>query len=423
MICCVALKPALKNFFQTAIPLITPLPRALWTQMHVKLLQSVGFLVGSALGAGILALPVITSLGGYLPSVIWSLLVAAALGTTGHLLAKRAIELGDDVHLASLCRRFLGPIFAQVVLVMIAVHYGSLLVAYCSVGSSLIGECLRVQHYTSPHWGALSYLAIISFLCLLKPKSFLRTNLIMTALLVVIYIGIIATGWDLVEVSRLTTCQLSSSLWTLPIFYSAFGFHSVIPSMCRFCDYEPKLVKRALWLSVACIWLIVMFWQTLVMGSVDLADLRKVLDVGGPATAALSQFSRRPSISILSNLFAFLAIVTSHTGVVFALRDYGLDFFRSTRKNSSKGLFRATTAGLLFVPMMGALRFPHIFETALTFSGGIGSAFLNGLVPIFMSVHLGRGAFSASNLRLLALALLPLTVMGFEVGNLIAKRF
>lgn len=385
-----------------------------------KLLQSLGFIVGSALGAGILAFPVVTSIAGYLPSLIWSVVVAVALGKTALLLAERTIEMGGNAHIPTLCRRAIGARFEKFVLLMILMHYGALLVAYSSVGAALAKSFLGLSDRSLWRQEAL-YFALIAILSLLRPKIFFLVNSLMTLALALSYFGLLGSGWDLVKPINLTAHHFSLSCFTLPIFFSAFGFHSVIPSMCRFCQFDQKLIRKAVWSGIFVIWLVVILWQTLVMGAVDLASLQQLLHRGEPATSALARFGHRPAITYFAQLFALFAVITSHTGVIFALRDFCTDFLRHFR--ISKSGTRLMTLFFVALPMLGAHNFPDIFETALTFSGGIGSTFLNGLVPVFLNIEWNSRWTSRQNWRLVPPAALALLVMGMELTNLFTHRF
>lgn len=387
----------------------------------LQLIQATSFIVGSALGAGILAFPVVTSLGGYLPSLFWSFVVAIALGKTAILLAQRVAEVGEDAHIPTLCRTILGRSFETIVLWAILLHYGALMIAYCSAGTQLVASFFPTSMASVAPMQMLAYLALIGGLSLLKPAQFFLANLAMTIGLGLAYFGLIGSGWNLIRLERLGSHQMGQSVWTLPIFFSAFGFHSVVPSVCRFCRNDQKRIRRAIWLGVFLIWLVVILWQTLVMGAVDLESLRELLHRGQPATSALARFSSRPALIVCANLFAFFAIITSHTGVVFALRDFLWDFLRAV--SPTRGQRVRLTFALICLPMVGAALAPDIFETALTFSGGIGSTTLNGFVPVLLSLNFRAGLFSAVNWRILPLALFAIGVMGIEIGNLIAHRF
>lgn len=384
------------------------------------LLQSLGFIVGSALGAGILAFPVVTSIAGFLPSLVWSVVVALILGQTALLLAERTIEMGGSTHIPTLCRRAIGKRFEKFVLMMILIHYGALLVAYNSVGAALAREFLGLKGDFALKQEMI-YTALIAILSLLQPGIFFLVNSLMTLALAVSYFGLLGSGWDLVQPVNLTSHNFSLSFFTLPIFFSAFGFHSVIPSMCRFCRFDKKLIKRAVWLGIFVIWLVVILWQTLVMGAVDLKRLQQLLHLGEPATAALANFGKRPAIAFFANLFALFAVITSHTGVIFALRDFFIDFLRSIKL--TKLAKRSMTLFFVVFPMIGAHNYPDIFETALTFSGGIGSTFLNGLVPVFINFEWGSGWRSRQNWRLILPTALALLVMGMELANIFSHRF
>ena len=102
------------------------------------------FLVaGTCIGGGILALPLLTGLAGFLPSSLMLLLCWLFMTSTGLLYLEVNIWLGSDIHIIGMARRLLGPIGKAIsILVYLFICYTSL-VAYISGGGGLLVEAFK----------------------------------------------------------------------------------------------------------------------------------------------------------------------------------------------------------------------------------------------------------------------------------------
>jgi tyrosine-specific transport protein len=125
-------------------------------------------------------------------------------------------------------------------------------------------------------------------------------------------------------------------------------------------------------------------WQWLILGIIPLEGphgLANALEQGENAVIPLKYFLESPSIYLIGQIFAFLALLTSFFGVTLGLVDFLADGLKV--KKTPRG--RLILSLLVFIPpLLIALRYPHAFLTALDYAGGFGCALLLGLLPILM---------------------------------------
>ena len=73
-----------------------------------SILGGVLLIAGCCIGAGMLALPVVTGIGGFIPSIILMVFIWLFMATTGMLLLEANLALGVNLSLISLAEKTLG---------------------------------------------------------------------------------------------------------------------------------------------------------------------------------------------------------------------------------------------------------------------------------------------------------------------------
>src|ERR1700722_18229331 len=95
---------------------------------------------GTAIGGGMLALPVLTAPGGFLPAVIIYILCWLFMTATGLLLVEVLLWSKTEVNIVSMAKMTLGLPGKIVAWVLYLFLFYSLTVAYLSGGGALVGD-------------------------------------------------------------------------------------------------------------------------------------------------------------------------------------------------------------------------------------------------------------------------------------------
>ena len=169
-------------------------------------------------------------------------------------------------------------------------------------------------------------------------------------------------------------------IFAMPVLFSAFGFHNVIPSLCTYLKRDKKALRTAIFWGSVLPLVVYLVWQWLIIGAIPQEVIAETLESGTPITAAFESVTGEKYFALVGRFFAFFAIVTSTLGVSFSMVDFLGDGF-SVEKRS--GWRRIGLTLLTFAPplVLAGLN-PKVFTTALGVAGGFGEAFLNGLLPI-----------------------------------------
>jgi len=268
--------------------------------------------------------------------------------------------------------------------------YFSLMVAYFAAGAPLFGTFAEML-FGFKIEGLLLYVIfglIFGVIVAIGPKSIDRANLILTLVMCAIWIALIILGSNYVKMDYLKTKAISSVWLSTPILFGAFGYHNIIPSLSTYFHHDKKALRASIFIGTSIPYVVYLFWQWLIMGTVDSNTILATSKLGLPITFALKAVTQNPYVPLLGQLFAFFAIITSTLGVAFSL----VDFIADGLKKKPIGIRRIGITAVVFLfPMIFSFVDPTIFEKALGIAGGFGESFLNGLLPIsvyFVGYHL-----------------------------------
>ncbi|MEX1013002.1 MAG: aromatic amino acid transport family protein [Waddliaceae bacterium] len=344
--------------------------RSLWSGMLL--------IATTCIGAGMIALPSMTGLAGFLPAFVVTTLCWLMMSATGLLFLEAVLWLPDGSNLLSLSEAFLGKKARYLAGFLFIFLYTCLLVAYISGGAPLFSSIIGVQ----PTLGYFLFTALFGGIVWLGSKAVDRINWILVVGLVATFVVLIFLGSQEVQSQFLERQNWSWGLLALPILFSAFGFHNVIPSVAKYLKGDARKLRTAVILGALIPYIFYLSWQWVVIGMVSEERLIYSQESGVPVTQLLESITGNPLILSVSAFFGFFAMVTSLLGVSLSMVDFYADGF----KNTNRGLLTF----LVFIPpLFFTLNQPGLFVTALGYAGGFGEVILNCLFPIAM-VWVGR---------------------------------
>ena len=344
------------------------------------LLGGILLVAGTSIGAGMLALPVVTGEGGFLPSLGIYAICWAFMSCTGLLLLEVCLRLPPDANLVSMAGTYLGrpgKLFAWVLYLFL---FYCLSIAYVSGGGGLL---LGWTGLSLPSWvgGALFVLIFAPFVYF-GARAVDKINWLLMTGLIVSYLIFVIMGASHVSASNLKTSNWALSIQALPVIFTAFSYQGVIPTLSTYMKRDARRLRIAIIAGTTLAFLIYIIWEFLILGIVPLEGLAEANRRGITAVEPLKAHIGSGLVYIIAQCFAFFAITTSYLGITLGLMDFLADGLRMPKL----GLRRLFLAALTFgPPLMIALTYPTIFLKALGYAGGIGCALLLGLLPLLLA--------------------------------------
>lgn len=342
-----------------------------------KVFGSSCLVAGTAIGAGMLALPMVFAKVGLIQSillmlVIWGLAYySALLGSELNLRATTPLALG------ALSRQFSGrkaELIGQTSFMMLCY---ALLSAYLDGSSSIISSLIRtipdtpkIASQTLLHivTGSMAVLLLLSMTLIDYINRFLFAAMV---IILIIVMGVLLTLISPGSVSTTTLIASGSSLSlvkAVPIVFTSFGFQIIFHTICNYLDMNASKIKQAFfWGSLVpalayVSWTVISlvfiashhpgFFTGLNTQSIDVGDFIYVL----------SQASNFPLLKNLSWILSILAVITSAIGV-----GLGLAQTWKTLINNHP----LSVALTIVPPYIIANKVPEAFIHALGFAGMI----------------------------------------------------
>lgn len=372
-----------------------------------KFIGCVLMVVGSAIGAGILAMPMVSAFAGFTTTVVVMFLLWILQTITGLLVVEVSLALPEQAcSFNSMAEKTIGPLGKAITWVSYLLLLYTTLTAYVAGGPDLILGLLKSTVLTHvPRWvitllftgimGAAVYWSTqaTDFVNrgLITIKGFL---LITTLALVVTYIDPV----KLIAVPNIN--QISHILVASPILLCLFNYHFVIPSIRMYVGNKPKALKWIVISGTTICLVVYIFWLAPILSIVPLEGENSFSIIGGNTgelARVLTTIANNSWVTLCIHGFTNISMTTAFLGVSLGLFDFLADGFK--RPNTRFGRFQ--TACLTFaVPVLINVLFtdPKNFLRYFSWSG-IFVAILFLVLPPLMVYRMRNNKELASSYR------------------------
>ncbi len=344
--------------------------------LHATLLVA-----GTTIGGGMLALPVMTGLGGFIPSLFIYVLCWAFMYCTGLLFLEISQWVGNKGNLVTMAEETLG------LPGKITAWFLYLFLFYCLTLAYVVGcgELVALWIPMLPAWsGPWIFTLLVAPLVFVGAKVVGKLNVFLMAGLGISFISFMFLGAPYVKRELLTYTNWSGSLIALPICFTSFAYQGIIPTLVEYLHHDIARARRAILYGTLIPLTAYIVWQWLILGIIPPFGphgLVEAMNQGQNAVQPLSYMLDNPGVYLLGQAFAFFALVTSFFGVTLGLMDFLVDGLNLEKTSTNKSLICLG----IFVPILLIQAYnPHLFLVALDLAGGIGCAALLGLMPILM---------------------------------------
>lgn len=400
---------------------------------------------GTAVGAGMLALPAETMAAGFVPAIfglnlcciftyVTSLIVLEAVwlvscdetcdmdnedGGGGFLLiARKALGVPGEVITAALFWFLLTAI----------------IVAYTAEGGQLLSSVVKeVSSITiAPAMGSIIFAIFFAALATIGTSKVDVINRVFVFGLFGSFVALVATGLPMVEATNLFERSNWSAIYptVISIGILSFGAQNVVPTLYRYLNNDPDRTRQAILYGTLMPLVLYSVWEAVFIGVVD--NSAGSSNTGNIDVINVIGHTKGDIITDLVEIFSISAIGSSMAGASVSL----VDFFQDATKmfsNEKEELVFVTprlfaTVLALGPPVILAYAFPDIFLVALEEAGLLGGVSLYGFLPA-LSIWVLRqsypnaimpGRLAGDNISLLFVAGLSLALIFPEIIHLVS---
>jgi tyrosine-specific transport protein len=343
---------------------------------------------GTTIGGGMLALPVLTSAGGFFPSLFIYLACWLFMTATGLLFMEIALQMKENVNIISMADKTFGlpgKLFAWVLYLFL---FYCLTVAYVVGCGDMLVEIFNES--ISREYGPLLFVLIFAPFVYLGARVVGKLNYLLMACLAFFYFAFVALGAKEVRVEYLLQHNFALSIYALPIAFTAFAYQGIVPTLVSYQDRDRNKIRMSIFGGTTIALITYIIWQWLILGILPFegkGGLKEALELGQNAVYPLKDHLGTPLVYLIGKFFAFFALLTSFFGVTLGLKDFLADGLGVEKTAKGKLLLCL----LVFLPpLLIAKIYPHIFLQALDLAGGYGVALLLGMLPILMAWKMRR---------------------------------
>lgn len=339
-------------------------------------------IAGSCIGAGMLALPILTGLVGFFPCLVITLIGWGFMTYTALLLVEVNGWFYERINLISMAEKSLGVPGKVLSWILYLFLFYALLVAYIALSGSIFSKVI----FSLPQW-----LASTLFVLVLGAFVYYGTRIVDIANrwlmfgLVICYIGMVMVGIWKVQGQNLLHVSWKYSLIPMSVLIVSFGFHNLVPSLTAYLKGDLLRMRSAILGGSLIILLIYIFWQLFVLGVIPYEGKDGIYQSyiqDDNATVPLKKYLMSHLIITFSEGFALFAIITSFLAQSMSLMHFIADGLKvDPEKKYKKWLILITLAP----PLVLTFIYPKIFFEALGFAGGFCAVILFGILPACMA--------------------------------------
>lgn len=380
-----------------------------------RLVGGILLVAGTAVGAGMLALPVISAFAGFFPSLFALILCWGFFYATAILFLDVSLQFSGNANMITMAEKTLGPIGKAACWVVYLMLLYALTAAYIAGSAPLFLQAMDSLGFTVPSWfGPLPLLVIFGLFVYFGTRVVDTVNRILIIGLIIAYAAIVVSLPEHIDFSFLTRSDFPSLNIAISVFFTSFGFHIIIPTLTTYLHRDEKKLRLAILAGSLIPLGVYAIWEFLVMGVVPFEgnnSLFSAWSAGDPGTVPLAAVLHNPRIHLIANAFSLFAILTSFLGVSLSLSEFLGDGLKVHRFTWGREIACLLT---YLPPLLFVLSYQRGFLLALQYAG-IFVAILLGIFPALMAWKLPKYRSSYHRIGLSLIVFISLLVIALDI--------
>lgn len=399
--------------------------------MNSKLLGGILLVIGTTIGAGMLALPVATAQLGFMGSLVLLIACWAVMTASAFLFLEVNLWLPPNTNIISMAGATLGKPGQAVAWVAYLCLLYSIISAYISGGGDLFHYLLNSHGIPISLWmSSILFTCLFGFIvyCGIRSVDYVNRGLMFGkmgaySLLVVLILPFISLDYlNHVEFTQIVSPN------SITVTAVAFGCLMIIPSLRAYFGDDVKSLRKAIFIGMFIPLICYIAWDMVIMGVIPLdgeSGLQQMIHSANSNSDLLSTLTsmlQQKTITALAKFFTSICMVTSFLSVSLSLSDFLADGLRVEKR----GKGNLVVFGCTFVPPVAVVLFyPNAFMRGLNYAG-ISVFVLMILLPPLMTwagryrLSLANGYQVRGGKLLLALLVIFATLMiGFGIKGAI----
>ncbi len=360
-------------------------------QKRPSILGGSMIIAGTAVGAGMFSIPMVTSGIWFSGSVALLLYTFVCMLLSGLMILEANMNYPAGASFHTVVKDLLGSTWNSINSLSITFVLYILTYAYISAGSSIITGNLSQYIQIPQALAGLIFAVIVAFFVWRSTRAVDRLSTILIGGMVITFImsigGMVTTASPSIlfnQIEQNDTQYLPYALAALPYLLTSFGYHGNVPGLVKYYNKDSRSVVLSLVYGSIITVTIYILWQYAIQGNIPRSAFIEIRESGNNIDSLLTQMNISTQNSFISqflNLFSYMALASSFLGVSLGLFDFIADFFKFD--DNKPGRFKSVLMTFL-PPTVLALIFPNGFIYAIGFAG-LAATIWAVIVPALMA--------------------------------------
>ena len=365
-----------------------------------KQLGCIMIITGTEIGAGILALPIITAKLGFIIGSIVMLLAWFLMTYTALLIADISLSIPEGSSFAAIAKITLGNSGAILTWISFLFLMYCISVAYISAASSAFH--ILLNNISQNIWSII-FVTILGSIVVIGTTAVDLINrvLLTTKLICLVLVCLFLLKY--IDISNLLVkpVELSDTLkLAIPIIVTSFTSHIIVPTLTEYLNKNAKMLFQVIFYGSIIPLFLYLLWLVAVLGGLPLhgeisfmhsifsytnVELANVGDI----LQALNQKITTSAAKISLSIFTDISVITSYLGVSLALYHFNIDSYCLYRLPSTKLKIIIAILLTFIIPLSVNITYPDLFISAISYVGvSIGISLL--IMPSIIAYNLSK---------------------------------
>lgn len=366
----------------------------------MKLAKYIGgilLIIGTSIGGGMLALPMVNAETGFLSSSLLLMLCWFLMTIGAFYILEVNLFLPQGKHMLSMASATLGKPGLVVAWVSYIFLLYALLSAYISGGADVFTSLAYYAGLELRSWQA-SLVFTLLFGSIVYGGIY-RVDLLNRSLMFAklgVYLLLVVLIIPFVETKNVLSNHIAAAPPTLMVLITAFGFAIIVPNLRDYFNDDKVVLKKILFIGSLIPLICYILWDLVIMGTIPLGGeqgLETLMQNPRPTSALAQLLSLQVNNALINSFFHFftsVCMLTAFLGVSLCL----MSFFADGLQIAQRGREGLLLFILTFLPPLLLVTFyPGIYLHALNYAG-IACVILLLMLPALMSFY-GRKKFKA----------------------------
>ncbi len=381
--------------------------------MHKKAIGSVLMILGTSIGAGMLALPVVTAHESFSITLIlliaaWLLMIIGAFSVL-----EVNLWLNPNTNLISMAEATIGKWGKSITWVFYLLLLYSLISAYLSGMSDILHSLLASIHIMIPRWTS-TFLALALFGAIVY-RGISSVDLVNRGLMSLKFIAYFIIVIAIVRHIHISTLFQGDLTWRNSAFLvmlTSFGYAIILPSLRTYLDSNKKLLIKVVLFGSLLPFLVYAIWIFAVQGLLPRTGTEGLIAmITSENTNSMLMNSMGQTIGTfwladIVKIFISICAITSFLGVSICLTDFIADGLQVAKRGRTSWLVYGVS---YLPPLILVLFLPGIYIHALDYAG-ILCLIILVLLPLSM-LYFGRYRIAFEGSKILPLGKVAIMIL------------